>query len=520
MKYIGIMKDIRIVLATLILAIPVVSGCEKEQKDDMGSGYTDMFEVKLTASTENLFPAETKSILDDMSILWERKDAFSLFGTETGNIKMSREGFLRDAVGEFSGKTATALPEKDTYHAFYPYADSVSFTSDGIEGIFPAEQSYDRLSAVMVAKADNVSSDGIELSFRNVFALLNVPVTGNGEEIASVTFRGNNMETVAGRFSVSDFENPVPVFSGINKDIRMNLDVPEFLGPEPVVFSFAIPAVTFEKGVSVELETVSGEYMIKTFTGEGGEPLEVRRNMVYNMDTIEFEGAESEYEWSKGYLTVDENGYRFTDTDRDGGTESIGMYFMYNGEYAIDVNLFEIDTESITKLDSVMVWYYNSTEDIYESKKMQWSELPDTDAGDPCSRVKVQAGEYTWKMPTEEQWKSWAYKTTTYNACKAYNLMDESRSPAPYAIYDTDPSEEGENLMYIFETRYLTSDGGVTQGMLWSMMWVARESEEDELMMLQFKPSVASNTKNPEFKTGSQVVPNQARQIRCIRRVR
>ena len=504
----------RIYITAAIVLPLLLAGCEKETPGK--SGITPIGtspDTTFTITADVL--AETVENIDGKVLEWMKKDSISFFGIGNDNIKMTLKGDPKGLSATFSGRGA-GLFSGTSYYAISPYRSSSDWSDDdGISGVFPAEQTNDRIYAIRVAKAERETTSTVKLDFRNAFTVLGITLTGNGEEITEVTFSGNNDETVAGAFSISDFQNPVPTFSGTDKEILLAFEEPLALSSEPATIFMAVPNISYENGFSLHFKTNSAEGIYMDIETEG--PVSLSAKTAYTI-TREFEGVvpEFKYEWSTGYLTVDENGYRFTDTDRPEGTETTGMFFRYNSAYAIESVFREIDEEY------AIIWSYNEEKDQYEKSTVLWSELSTEDAGDPCSRVPVQDGEDTWKMPTYDQWHEWAYKTTTYNAQRSFNQQDAHREGV-YSTFDIDPSDEGEKLMYLFASGYIASSGGTT-GNVYNTMWVASDAglvSGTELTYIQFRPDVASNGSNPAYRPYNvpSTLATQGHQIRCIRRV-
>lgn len=229
------------------------------------------------------------------------------------------------------------------------------------------------------------------------------------------------------------------------------------------------------------------------------------------------ESCEVEYEWSKGFLTVDKDGYRFTDTDRTDGKETIGMYFKYNSSCAIETDFAEHDKNAIK------IWYKDEKKGKYRTKTVSWIEIPTNDGGDPCLRVPVKEGENKWMMPTEEQMKTWAYYIPgKYNPCEYPDYNRDGRGVC--AICDITPDSDQSTFMFFFETRYITTGGDFTREG-WTSFWLKSpvEFKRDAcLPYIEIKPSAAWNSKNnPVYRTDvrnvNATLHSQAHQIRCIR---
>lgn len=517
--------DMKRLFVAAAVILPLAIGCETEEP--AGMQYVGDLVYKIFADVACLAPSDAelvqdeadtpsevvlKSSFDGTDVVWQAGDAFSLFCADHANVKMILTKVTGSSDGMFAGRSDVPFAEEDTYYAVYPYSATASFSAEsGIAGTFPAEQTDDGMQAVMVAKAESPAKGNPMFVFKKIFAVLEVSLTGDGETVTGLSFKGNDGEIVGGAFIVNNFDDPMPVFSGSEKEITMTLDEPVVLSAKPVTLKMMVPHMTFDDGYTVSVKTARSGNLEAVVT-QGQQT--IGHDIIYSLDyAVEVVPI---YEWSKGYLTVDEDGYRFTDTDSPDGTESIGMFFRYNSAYAVEADLNSPDYDQ----HNLKVWYFNEESGEYESKTMDWADIPAEDAGDPCARVEVAAGERQWMMPTEDFWRTWAYKTTTYSAMVSYNQQDDR---GVYAVYDTDPTDEEESPMYLFESKYITTNGGSTNTG-WNSIWVASETgltAGENLMYVQFKPSVVSNSANPAYKTVEvpESLATQGHQIRCIRRV-
>lgn len=468
--------------------------------------------VKLNANTESV----TKSTLNGLDIVWKNKDSFSLLNDSSCNGLMILSGEEGKSSGVFEGKMDKVLESGENYFAVYPYDYRITYSEDtGISAIFPDEQTNLYFPAIMAAYGTVDNNSCLTMDFKNIFSVLRLGITGNGEILSKITVAGNDNELMAGEFTLKDLISSEPAFQGNTRLISFLLDEPVTLDGTIMNFDIAIPYRLYEKGLTLTLYTEDGSSMSADIGTSG---IDMKRNTIYDVPTLNFTPDQKDYEWSPGFLTVDEDGYRFTDTDRIGGKETIGMYFKYNSSYAVQADLSDPDYD----YNKINAWYYDETSGKYVSKTMRWSEIPANDGGDPCGRVPVNDGESKWMTPTMEQWKSWAYKTVSYNAQISYNQEDPERGI--YAVFDTNPDPEKEQAMYIFESKLIASAGGSANNQ-WTSMWIKSAdifAEGKILNYIQFKPSVASNSTNPAYKEYEipGTLNSQGHQIRCIREVK
>lgn len=496
---------------------------ERQDASEAGTGYAVSAVV-----------TRTRAVLDGNAILWETTDRISLSNSNNTAATLTLSSGGNSRSGRFEGVFQNEPAPSDTYYAFNLFTNNAvryDADNDRYYSKFPMSQKSGEFLPVMVAKAENQRADSVRIDFRNVGALLRIPVKGDGS-LSLSSIRVSSNRVMAGEFYVDDYDDPVPSFIGTVKNINYTLSTPEVIGAEASLFNIQVPNFTYSSGLTLTFTATDGTVLEKKIGTEG---LTIERNRLYALTEITFVKGEeeAEYEWSPGYLTVDGNGYRFTDTDSATGTETHGCYFQYNSSMAIEADLLDGSYDK----DTLKVWYLDEDSGKYASKLLKtiktpadsitaWSQIPAGDGGDPCARVPVAAGEKLWQTPTESQWKSWAL--STQKTCKSYNKTANGVTYATYAISPT-------HTAYIYEGRYLTTVGGDGQGSLWCMMWVKPSDgldwkEGSTIGYVQFKPSVGSNSNNPSYKTGpvaaatsrvggveQTTLHTQAHQLRCIR---
>lgn len=488
-------------------ATTVVSCAEKELSAANISNGMNATKVPMEFNTDaaTVGTSTRTSINADLQVLWSDNDAISIFDGRENN-----EFTIASGVGASSGSFTGEAYETDTYYALYPYSTEAKCESGVISSKLPSEQtavagSFDTMLSPAVG-----TSDGSALTLENVagliaFELKDIP---EGKTVKRVSFNAESSLTggytvdTAGSGMTAAEGNPISGVTVLAGDENQALTEGEtyYAVVIPGTYSNFTSTVTFSDGT--------------TFLRQANRPVTINANGGVSLPVLA--SAENiEYEWSKGYLTVDENGYRFTDTDSENGTESLGMYFRYHSAYALETGMDVAEVK-----EGITAWYLDETDGKYKTTTVSFSDIPKEDAGDPCSRVPVADGESKWMTPTLTQWKAWAYKTTQYSAMVSYNNQDDR---GVYAVYDTDPSEENQDPMYIFASGYTPTTGGKWQRSDFCAMWIESGNLENGAVVnyVEIRPDVESNSANPAYKTHTVTNLNtQAMQIRCIREVK
>ena len=158
------------------------------------------------------------------------------------------------------------------------------------------------------------SNEADQVSLKSVCGWLKLQLTGEGEVVKSITFRGNNNEQVAGRLYINTSDATSILSStpgdategGNNEDESENtggtggalvrpgtvftevtLDCGEgvTLSSEATAFYIALPPQTFADGFSVVIENSDG----RTMTQSTDKALTIRRNCIQPMKAFEFD---------------------------------------------------------------------------------------------------------------------------------------------------------------------------------------------------------------------------------------
>lgn len=159
---------------------------------------------------------DTKTILESNSLIsWLPKDAINLFYGELYSGKFVSTLQEEDAVSEFNGflnvATGTSLEggAARKFWAVYPYNSINTCDGSSVQLSIPSKQKGVPGTFANKLNPSVASSNGVDLAFYNVGSWFRFSVSNS--DIASVTFKGNNNEFVAGRLKVSMDSNGKPV---------------------------------------------------------------------------------------------------------------------------------------------------------------------------------------------------------------------------------------------------------------------------------------------------------------------
>ena len=232
--------------------------------------------------------------------VWNNGDEVSVFYRSNGNQKWQYKGEdgVRQAnlsrVQDATGDTAITKTI-----VVYPYDETYWLNTDSycIEATTPATQHY---AVNSYGVGDNLmvsQGEFTQISLKNVYGWLKLQLTGDGETIKSIKFRGNDGEQVAGLIYVdtataeatlaaemgdADDNNAGSnlVFEDtILTEVTLDCGMGVTLGAEATSFYIALPPQTFDDGFTVEVACVDGSKMVKS----SNKALSIERNHIQPM---------------------------------------------------------------------------------------------------------------------------------------------------------------------------------------------------------------------------------------------
>ena len=219
-------------------------------------------------------------------------------------------------TGERSGtikrvSNATATQELSNIVIVYPYNANyyINPRSFNVQAFLPAQQTYLEDSYGLDGNIMISSSEYKQFSLKNVCGWLKIQLMGNGEQIKSITLKGNNGEQVAGEIYINseDASCELAASTGILGDdtevggtifedgtvlTTVTLHCPSSieLSSEPTAFYIALPPQTFKNGISIEITDAYGTTVTKSTDKE----VEIKRNTILPMAAFEVEIGQKE----------------------------------------------------------------------------------------------------------------------------------------------------------------------------------------------------------------------------------
>ena len=249
--------------------------------------------------------SETRIQLNEaQKTVWTKNDLVSVFYKSNANQKWEYRGETGERVASlYRVDAGSASRDMDYVVLAYPYSADyvISATTGNIEAKLPAtqyyaEDSYGVGSNLMVSR-----SEFTQFSLKSVCGWLKLQLTGDGEVVKSIKFRGNNGEQVAGLIYVDTATAEATLASEMGGTDDNNaggnlvfddtiltevvLDCGEGveLGAEATPFYISLPPQTFANGFTVEIECE--DYELMTLTTE--KELVIERNHIQPMASVE-----------------------------------------------------------------------------------------------------------------------------------------------------------------------------------------------------------------------------------------
>ena len=238
--------------------------------------------------------------------VWNKEDLASVFYRSDANQKWQYQGETGERVGNLKRvENAVGTTKTTKTVVVYPYSENYWLNTDSyaIEATLPATQYYAEGSYGVGSNLMVSQSEFTQFSLKSVCGWLKLQLTGNGEVVKNIKFRGNNEEQVAGLIYVdtataeatlasemggSDDNNAGGnlVFDDtIFTELTLNCGEGVTLGEEITTFYLSLPPQTFANGFTVDIESEGYETLTLSTTNE----LVIERNMIQPMTAVEAE---------------------------------------------------------------------------------------------------------------------------------------------------------------------------------------------------------------------------------------
>ena len=304
------------------VAAVLFAACSKYALDEQ-QGIQNIVDEAPATLTVGFEDDETRIQLNSaQKTVWTNGDLVSVFYRSDANQQWQYTGetgartadLTRVDAGEATTKTARVV-------VVYPYNENYYFNTEtyNVQASLTATQTYLKDSYGLDGNIMISQSEYNNISLKNVCGWLKLQLTGNGEQIKSITVRGNNGEQVAGELYINsadatatlaseagdagedEGENETGSAGGnlvfedtVLKEVTLNCvdgtsptEKGVALGAEATAFYIALPPQTFTKGLTVEITAVDGSAMTKTTDNE----VIIERNHIKPMASLTFKAT-------------------------------------------------------------------------------------------------------------------------------------------------------------------------------------------------------------------------------------
>ena len=237
--------------------------------------------------------------------VWTNGDQVSVFYFSDANQLWQYNGETGSRTANLKRVNAGEPTAQTTYNVVaYPFNEDyfLNTRTGALHATLPATQHYLKDSYGVGDNLMVAQSEFTQFSLKSVCGWLKLQLTGDGEVVKSITFKGNNGEQVAGLIYVDTATAEATLASemGSSDDnnaggnlifddtilTEVTLDCGEgvALGKEATAFYIALPPQTFEQGFTVEIEDIEG-YIMEQSTDKA---LTIERNHIQPMAAFEF----------------------------------------------------------------------------------------------------------------------------------------------------------------------------------------------------------------------------------------
>ena len=293
-------------LLLFVFAALAFAACTQNGFEELTSNREDVLDT-LTVGFEG---SDTRIQLDAWSgkTVWNAGDELSVFYRSMNNTKWvfagndgDRNGNLNYVSGDIGNNTMGEIVVAYPYNANY----RINPSDMSMDIYHSATQRYNYRSYGECGNVMVACSDFTNFTLRSVCGWLRLEITGNGERVEHILFRGNRGEQIAGLAYVdvdtaeailASEANDEPGDDEVSGNIMFNdsvlseimLDCGEGveLYSEPTQFYFALLPQYFEAGITVEVYCYDGSVM----TISSSEAITIERNHIKPMESFAYAG--------------------------------------------------------------------------------------------------------------------------------------------------------------------------------------------------------------------------------------
>ena len=291
------------------LAATLFVACTQDVIDEQRNVITDDNRT-LTVSLDGDANDTRIQLNEEKKSVWTEGDLLSVFYRSTTNEQWQFAGKTGDRSGNILPVDSSIIPTPTTNDivVVYPYNAGYFYNSDtkNVQASLPAEQNYLKDSYGLDGNIMVSQSEYNQVSLKSVCGWLKLQLTGTGETVRSITLRGNAGEQVAGELYINTADATSTLASELAEsgddgevggtlvrpgtiltEVTLNCGEGVALDAEATSFYIALPPMTFEKGITVDVICEGyNPYTIST-----DKKVVISRNTIQPMATVEHEGS-------------------------------------------------------------------------------------------------------------------------------------------------------------------------------------------------------------------------------------
>ena len=232
--------------------------------------------------------------------VWTKGDQVSVFYFSDANQLWQYNGETGSRTANLKRVNAGEPTAQTTYNVVaYPFNEDyfLNTRTGALHATLPATQHYLKDSYGVGDNLMVAQSEFTQFSLKNVCGWLKLQLTGNGEVVKSIIFKGNDGEQVAGLIHVDTATAEATLASemGSTEDnnaggnlvfddtiltaVTLDCGTGVTLGAEATSFYIALPPQTFENGFKVEIVCADDTKMVKS----SSSTLTIERNHIQPM---------------------------------------------------------------------------------------------------------------------------------------------------------------------------------------------------------------------------------------------